>query len=196
MRELATCSETQRFAASFADSPSARAKVASFVGAVYHAEYGVAPPLADAYACVTRAGDLVSCVGLDWPGPDGRFRIERAYHLERDRLELPLAQALQFGRWASRAPEAGVLAVYAAAEFALARGKTLALVEHSRLIHRYCQRLGLAFREVPHAELDLAEIPEPARPTYAKRDMEPFLLDLEQARTALRAHAADLLFRP
>jgi len=186
---------TPRFEAFFAESPGARAEVNAFVATVYRSEYGADPPLADAYAAVTFCGNLVCCAGIDWPGPDGRLVTERAYGIERAKICPPFTGVAQLGRWASNTPKAGGLALYAAAVFALERGVTIALGEISELGRQHCTRLGLRFHDVPHSELDLTQIPEVARPTYAKRDMRPFLLEFSQVRSALHGYAAGLSLR-
>src|SRR6187431_3253714 len=158
--------ESRRLEAFFAESPSDRAEVAEFVARVYREAYGAAPPLADAYAAVTSGGELVCCVGMDWPGSDGRLAIERAWGIDRRQSSIPFDRAAQCCRWASRLPMAGALALYAVAVFAIERGTTVVLVEHNARLHRHCETLGLVFHEVPHSELDLSAIPEVARPTY------------------------------
>jgi hypothetical protein len=182
------------FCAWCAESPQERAKVAAFVDSVYNEAFGAAPPLADAYAAINFEGELVCCIGLDWEGPDGRFGIERAYRLDRAMLPLPITGGLQFGRWASKMPRAGRFAIYAAAVFGLARGRSVVLVEHDATVHRHCERLGIVFYDIAHHGVDLSTIPEAGQPHYSKGDMHPYLARLDQIRSALEASSSALTF--
>ena len=144
------------FSAWFAESEPDRAQVAAFVDSIYVKSFGGRPPLADAYVAVEFRGELVSCIGVEREGPDGRLGIERMYRLDRSRL--PLTEAVQFVRWASKMPRAGRHALYAAAVFGLARGRSLALVEHNDKVHRHCEKLGLVFRDIPHEGVDFSTL--------------------------------------
>lgn len=168
-----------------------------FVEPLYAETYGTTPPLADVYAIVELEGVIRACLGIEWPDKDGLLPIERTYGISGSMHEWPLTaeNKMQCSRWASVLPQAGALAVYAAARYGLARGRIYALVEHNAVIHRRSKLLGIDFRDMPHGPVDLSLIREENRGFYAKSDMRPYLMDLRQTEEALKIRIPPFIAR-
>lgn len=186
LREKRLTVASKKFSIRYAESPSDKEEVRMFVDRVYMATYHTTPPLADVYAVVEREKNIVACIGIEWPGPDGKLALERIYRLAKTSLPLELTteNGMQYGRWASVSPNTGVLAIYAATTYALSKGKRYGIVEHNDEVHRHVERLGIQFWNVDFA-LDLSMINESNREYYARGDMKPYLVDLSQIESAL-----------
>jgi hypothetical protein len=180
----------------FAESAEERKRVADeFVAPLYLKAYETAPPLADAYVVIELEHVIQACLGIEWPDRYGRLGIEEAYTIESNAHSWPLSgeNKVQFGRWASIMPQAGMIAVYASANYALSLGKAFALVEHNALVHRHARLLGVPFYDLPHFPVDLTKIREEHRSFYAKRDMKPYLMDLKETERVLGPKALPLM---
>ncbi len=185
---------SKRFTARYAESPPDKAAVRSFVDKVYMSTYNTVPPIADVYAVVEKDCTVVACIGVEWPGADGKLALERIYRLEKQSFPLGLTtdNGMQYGRWASISPQAGALAIYAATVYALSKGKLYGLVEHNNDVHRHVMRLGIAFWDIDYA-LDIIAVDESCREYYARGDMRPYLVQLEQIENVLAKKARKIL---
>jgi hypothetical protein len=184
----------RKFVARYAESSADRNKVRLFVDQVYMSTYNTVPPLADVYAVIEKENAIVACMGIEWPEPDGSLALERMYRLKKEELprKLTIENGMQYGRWASVSPQAGMLAIYAATTYALSKGKRYGLVEHNDDVHRHVARLGIAFWDVNHS-LDLSAISELNREYYARGDMKTYLVDLVQIKNVLAKKARKTL---
>ncbi len=172
----------------YVETPTEKEPVAAFVRTIYEPVYETTPPIADAYVAVEKGGVILACMGLEFPGQDGLFQIERTYGIDRSRLDVPLSadNAVQLGRWSSIDAEAGMVVVLATVVYGLRKGKVYAFVEHSDVVHRHCRRnLGIVFHDVSHCGVNLHALPPEHRELYAKGTMKPYIVELAQMQEAV-----------
>ena len=172
----------------FAITAEEKQSVVDFVQRLYQPKYQTAPPVADVYAFVTKYDHIVASMGLEFAQSDGRFQIEKTYRINRQYVNVPLDKenTVQLGRWASVDQNAGMVAAWAAVTYAIEHSKIYGLAEHDYVVHRHCERkLGVEFREIPHAPPDISVLPEAHRSFYAQGIMRPYIVDLRQIQVSL-----------
>lgn len=182
-----------------------RHDVIRFIDAEYQKIFGTTPPESDVYfAAYDTKHAIIGTMALDFCGPDGRMPLARIYDFDEDGAPFPVAGSLgaQVGRWIAKTPAASGPLLHYAATYALTIGKEYGWCEHNRAVHRRAENLGIPFKPVPNATLDLERVSDHNRAFYAhtcaSKPMALYMMSLEDMCEGLAArnHASYARIEP